>query len=68
MGTNLRGGCTNGSIDKRSNCFHITYEDVLGKSSTLGDMFRFLDVEYDELMVDSVLAVPHSYKSTRQNV
>ena len=40
---------------------------VMGKSSTLRNMFRFLDVEHDESMVDSILAVPHSYKSTMRN-
>ena len=33
---------------------------VMGKSSILRNMFRFLDVEYDESMVDSILAVSRS--------
>jgi hypothetical protein len=53
--------------NKRSNCFPITYEDMVEKSSRLREMFCFLGVDYDEEMVDRVLAVQHSYKTTDEH-
>ena len=49
----------------RSNCFQIRYEDVVGKSQVLRDLFVFLGAEYDENRVDAVLSQPHSYDPTQ---
>jgi hypothetical protein len=41
-------------------CYSITYEDVVKKSLKLRDLFYFLEEEYVEDRIDSVLSVKHS--------
>ncbi len=43
-----------------SNCFSITYEDVINKTERLKEMFVFLEEEYNEQSIDQVLSIPHS--------
>ncbi|MDH5400536.1 MAG: sulfotransferase [Cyclobacteriaceae bacterium] len=45
----------------RDNSFHITYEDVIGKSDKLLEMHEFLEVNYTEEAIDAVLATMHSF-------
>lgn len=45
---------------KHSNCFHISYEDVLSKNSKLQEMYEFIGETYDEESVDQTLSVKHS--------
>lgn len=42
------------------NSFQITYEDVVGKTSQLADLFQFLGAEYCEATLDQVLSKRHS--------
>ena len=52
----------------RSNCFEIHYEDVVGKSHRLRELFVFLGAEYDENRVEAVLSQPHSYDPSQSDV
>ncbi len=45
----------------RSNCFEISYRNVVSKDGKLKELFEFLGAEFDEQRVDAVLAVSHSY-------
>jgi len=45
------------------NTFHITYEDLVDKTSNLHNLFSFLGVSYDDNKIDEVLNRPHSYKT-----
>lgn len=49
----------------RSNCFEIRYEDLVGKSQLLRELFAFLGAEYDDEQVNIVLSQPHSYDPTQ---
>ena len=48
-------------MSRRANCFPIAYEELVRKRTPLREMFGFLEVDYDEEMVDGVLSVRHSY-------
>ncbi|MBX3440016.1 MAG: hypothetical protein KF861_21175 [Planctomycetaceae bacterium] len=50
-------------MDRHTNCFQISYEDVLRKSGRLREMYAFLEAAYDDAVVDRVLSIPHGYKS-----
>lgn len=43
--------------------FHITYEDVVGKTERLRQLFDFIGAEYDVEIIDGVLSKSHSYKT-----
>lgn len=50
---------------KRPNCFQITYEDIINKTQRFREMFTFIGAPYHRVLVDGVLATPHSYAPTR---
>ncbi len=47
--------------EKRSNCFHITYSDVLLKGQKLKELHEFLGARFDQTTIDLLLNIPHSY-------
>ena len=47
---------------QRSNCFEISYEDLVQQSQKLKNMFQFLGAYYDEQSIKLILDTPHSYK------
>ncbi len=53
---------------KNSNCFQITYEDVVGKTKRLESLFEFLGAPYNLDKIESVLSRPHSYDPTQPHV
>lgn len=52
----------------KSNCFEITYEDVVGRTEKLRDLFAFLGVEYNDEIVQRTLSKPHSINPTQASV
>ncbi len=46
----------------RQNCFHLDYADMVNKTAHLRAMYAFLGADFDEQVVDLVLATPHSYR------
>lgn len=61
-------GVFNRYAKDHKHCYQITYEDVIGKTKVLEDMFGFLGAEYQPSVVDSVLSTPHSYDPTQEHV
>lgn len=48
-------------------CFQITYEDVIGKTPRLKEMFDFLNESYDEDRIDGVLRVRYGPENPYKN-
>lgn len=56
-------------LNKNSNTsFMISYEDVVGKTEKLRQLYEFLGAEYDEKIINKVLSTPHSYKPTQKSI
>jgi len=51
-----------------SNSFHITYEDVIGKTEKLEEMFSFLGAPVVESKIDEILSLQHSYKPFQKHI
>lgn len=56
------GELFNEYVNKNSNGFLMTYEDMAGKSKKIRELFDFLGAEYSDETISRVLATPHSYK------
>jgi tetratricopeptide (TPR) repeat protein len=52
----------------RSDCFSLTYDDVISKSGTLVGLFEFLGAQYNPHDIDILLATPHSYAPSQDGV
>lgn len=50
------------------NTFHITYEDVVGKTDKLRGLFSFLGASYDEEKLEKILDIRHSYKPAQEKI
>lgn len=57
-----------GFANGRSNCFQITYEDIVSRSDRLRLLFEFLGAPYRPGDLDIVMAAPHSYEPTRPEI
>lgn len=48
-------------------CFSLDYQDIIGKSKRLEQLFGKLGAEYDAQKIDFILSVPHSYAPRNEN-
>ena len=48
-----------------SNCFVISYSDVVNKTQSLKELYDFIGAEYNEASVNDVLSRPHSYGQSK---
>lgn len=51
----------------RLDCFQISYEDIMGKSKILEDLFLKIGATYNPEIIDFLLQVPHSYDHRKEN-
>jgi hypothetical protein len=51
----------------RLDCFQISYEDIMGKSKILEDLFLKIGATYDPEIIDFLLQVPHSYDHRKEH-
>ena len=51
-----------------TNCYHITYEDVVNKTDRLKQMFDFIGTNYDSKLIESVLSKRYSYAPNQEHV
>lgn len=49
-----------------SNCYQISYEDVINFTRRFEKLYEFLGAEYDKDNVRRIMAVPHSYNTKRR--
>jgi len=54
--------------ESKTNCFRLTYEDMIARSVRLNALFDFLGAPYRPDVIDTVMAMPHSYDPTREAV
>lgn len=52
----------------RSNCFSLTYADLIERTERLSGLFTFLGAEFDPERVDAVMSIPHSYNPERPEI
>jgi tetratricopeptide (TPR) repeat protein len=55
-------------VSSHTNCFQITYEDIVNQSGKLQAMFEFLGAPYSKEQIEIILATPHSYEPSQKNI
>ena len=53
---------------RKDKSFHITYEDVIGKSHRLKELFDFVGMEFDAAKIDNALSRKHSFHPRQEHV
>lgn len=52
----------------RSNCYTLTYADLVARTERLRNLFGFLGAEFAPDRVDAVMSIPHSYDPERPEI
>lgn len=52
----------------KHHAFHISYEDIMGKTDRFSELFSFIGAPYNEQKIDKVLSLRHSYKPNQESV